>query len=182
MMSSELEALRLAYHMWCSFLQLFLFYLLCLCIRHALQWLRLDQEAQQQQQQQKKRLFVFASQLYSIYLILSNFVQVDLDSWLLEVSTSLANHRTSVDDARYWQTCLHSVWKPLQKFHNITRPNNIEQFYFQREKIRNYNFARAKIRLEFRYCTFLVSTILNFPGFFSGESGARQKCGKFKIV
>ena len=141
MMSSELEALRLAYHMWCSFLQLFLFYLLCLCIRHALQWLRLDQEAQQQQQQQKKRLFVFASQLYSIYLILSNFVQVDLDSWLLEVSTSLANHRTSVDDARYWQTCLHSVWKPLQKFHNITRPQQHRAILLSKRKNTKLQFC-----------------------------------------
>ena len=40
---------------------------------------------------------------------------------------------------------------------------------------------RAKIRLEFWYCSFFVYTILNFPRFFSTEV-ARQMCGKFKIV
>ena len=120
-----------------------------------------------------------------------NFIQYTSFCPILSKSISTLDFLKSVPVWRITgpRSTMRDIDKPVctvfenhfKSFTILHAPNNIEQFYFQREKIRNYNFARAKIRLEFYYCTFFVSTILNFPRIFSAEV-ACQKCGKFKLV
>lgn len=128
MMSSELEALRLAYHMWCAFLQLFVFYLLCLCATVSIISFRSSTFGSRRHNNKRGRISFLTFWSFKV-----NFIHFPLYTSfcprLLEVSTSLAHHRTS-DGRRcammtnLFAQCLKTTQKAIY-FYKIARQRAI---------------------------------------------------------